>query len=291
VVESEYNGEQTPLIYDIWVIISCIIDLKNDWLQIYYNGEIFAEHAWTDTVEGTGGGTLNITAVDLFANEATSIYYDDIIIYAWSPPVFIDAGGPYSGYVNQDIAFTGYASGGVEPYTWEWDFGDGATASVQNPTHAYTIAGNYTATMTVTDAQSTTASDTATVTIFPHPPDTPTVTGPNKGKPGTTYKYTITGTDPDSDMVSAYIKWGDDTITNWTAYHDSGESFTVTHSWADKGTYSVQVKVKDEYGGESGWANLTIEIPINYSLSHPILNWLFERFPLAFPILRHLMGY
>ena len=170
VVESELNGEQAPIIYGEWVAFRCHIDLDYDWLQIYYDEILFAEHAYTDTYQGTGGGSINIAAVDLFANSATSIYYDDIEIGCWYPPIVIDAGGPYSGYVNQNITFTGFFSGGVEPYTWAWDFGDGATASVQNPTHAYSVAGNYTATMTVTDAESTTASDTASVTIFPLKP-------------------------------------------------------------------------------------------------------------------------
>jgi PKD repeat protein len=169
VVESELAGDQLPLITEQWVQIRCSINLDADWLQIYYNNVLLSEHAWTDTVQGTGGGSLNIAAVDLFANGATPVYYDDIGFWP-PPPIVIDAGGPYSGYVNQDILFTGFFSGGVDPYTWAWDFGDGTTASVQNPTHAYTVAGNYTATLTVTDAASNTASDTATVTIFPPPP-------------------------------------------------------------------------------------------------------------------------
>jgi len=170
VVESELNGEQAPIIYGEWVAFRCRIDLDSDWLQIYYDEILLAEHAYTDTYQGTGGGSLNIAAVDLFANSATSIYYDDIEIGSWYIPIVIDAGGPYSGYVNQNISFNGFASGGVEPYSWAWDFGDGATASVQNPIHAYSVAGNYTATMTVTDAESSTVSDTASVTIFPPPP-------------------------------------------------------------------------------------------------------------------------
>jgi len=170
IVESEFNGEQAPIIYAEWVAFRCRINLDSDWLQIYYDDVLLAEHAYTDTVQGTGGGSLNIAAVDLFANGATSVYYDDMMIGCWPNPITPDAGGPYSGYVNQNISFNGFVSGGIEPYTWEWDFGDGATASIQNPTHAYSVAGNYTAIMTVTDAESTTTSDTASVTIFPPPP-------------------------------------------------------------------------------------------------------------------------
>jgi len=70
-----------------------------------------------------------------------------------------DAGGDYEAAVNETIQFNGSAWGGVEPYTWYWDFGDGATATVQNPTHAYTQEGVYDVTLTVTDATNQTATD------------------------------------------------------------------------------------------------------------------------------------
>lgn len=70
-----------------------------------------------------------------------------------------DAGGDYTAEVNETIQFTGSAWGGVEPYTWYWDFGDGATATVQNPMHAYTQEGTYEVVLTVTDATNQTAMD------------------------------------------------------------------------------------------------------------------------------------
>ncbi len=168
-VGSEFNGETAPLIKGTWVEIKCTIDLDTDWLQIFYNGALLAEHAYTDTVQGTGGGALNIAAVDLFANTGSPIYYDDMMLGIGPhppPPIFVDAGGPYSGYANQIILFNGSASGGMGYYSWEWDFGDGATAYIQNPIHAYSIGGNYTAILTVTDVESPPVSDNASVTIY-----------------------------------------------------------------------------------------------------------------------------
>jgi hypothetical protein len=123
-----------------------------------------------------------------------------------------------------------------------------------------------------------------------NPPNPPTITGPTNGTTGSTYKYTITGTDPESDTISAYIMWGDGTITDWTTFHDSGVSFTLTHSWTAKGTYTVQVKVKDEHGAESGWATLKVTMPTSFELTNPFLHWFFEHFPNAFPVLRQLLG-
>jgi PKD repeat protein len=63
----------------------------------------------------------------------------------------------------EGIAFTDRSSGGVEPYTYDWDFGDGSNSTEQNPTHHYTDYGNYTVTLTVTDSASDVASKTETV--------------------------------------------------------------------------------------------------------------------------------
>lgn len=70
-----------------------------------------------------------------------------------------DAGGDYEAEVNVTIQFIGAAWGGVEPYTWSWDFGDGATSTEQSPQHAYTQEGEYEVILTVTDAINQIAMD------------------------------------------------------------------------------------------------------------------------------------
>jgi len=54
---------------------------------------------------------------------------------------------------------------GQPPYQYRWDFGDGESSTQLNPTHAYTKAGEYTYTFTITDQASDTASETGTITI------------------------------------------------------------------------------------------------------------------------------
>lgn len=59
-----------------------------------------------------------------------------------------------------EYAATSACSGLVEfddqsvffPSTWSWDFDDGTTSTEQNPSHQYTADGNYTVTLTVTNA-------------------------------------------------------------------------------------------------------------------------------------------
>ncbi|MFE9424030.1 collagenase [Kitasatospora sp. NPDC006697] len=48
---------------------------------------------------------------------------------------------------------------------WSWNFGDGATATTQNPSHTYATAGSYTVGLTVTDSNGKTATATRSVTV------------------------------------------------------------------------------------------------------------------------------
>jgi PKD repeat protein len=58
-------------------------------------------------------------------------------------------GGSY--YVGDPLQFGGSGTEGLDPnaLTWDWDFGDGGMATIQNPVHTYTAAGNYTVELVV----------------------------------------------------------------------------------------------------------------------------------------------
>ncbi len=53
--------------------------------------------------------------------------------------------------VNQEIKFTSQ-SGGQQPLTYFWDFGDGTTSTDANPVHRYTAPGSYQVILTVRNA-------------------------------------------------------------------------------------------------------------------------------------------
>ncbi|MGD8706530.1 MAG: PKD domain-containing protein, partial [Syntrophobacterales bacterium] len=46
------------------------------------------------------------------------------------------------------IQFQATATGGVPPYTFLWDFGDGNTSTVPSPSHMYMMPGSFTVTVT-----------------------------------------------------------------------------------------------------------------------------------------------
>jgi hypothetical protein len=124
-------------------------------------------------------------------------------------------------------------------------------------------------------------------------PEAPTITGETNGKAGVEYTYCIiNATDPDGDDIWANFSWGDGSYSGWIGPNTSGEDICASHAW-ERGNYAIKAKLKDEWGLESHWSDpLPITMPKNKSFifNFPLLNWLFERFPNAFPMLRYLLG-
>jgi PKD repeat protein len=66
---------------------------------------------------------------------------------------------------GQILSFTATGSGGQPPYTYAWDFGDGAKTTGSSATHSYSTSGNYTVTLTVTDYWGHKFTSTQAVTV------------------------------------------------------------------------------------------------------------------------------
>ena len=122
-----------------------------------------------------------------------------------------------------------------------------------------------------------------------NPPKTPGLTGPTEGKINVDYPYTFNLTDPDGDPLFYYMEFGDGAYTGWTGSYTSETHIIKNLSWSYERTYTLRVKARDLYCAESDWGTLTVTMPYSYSPRTPLLEWLFQRFPNAFPILRHLL--
>lgn len=65
--------------------------------------------------------------------------------------------------VNRDLSFTNLSNGGT---SWLWDFGDGNTSTLQNPTHSYAQDGSYWVCLSLSDScGSDTLCDSVTVLL------------------------------------------------------------------------------------------------------------------------------
>ncbi|MFH1100747.1 MAG: PKD domain-containing protein [Methanobacteriota archaeon] len=109
-----------------------------------------------ETYESMQATTVEMSLVSgMYIDEANDIPLQVEIIEA-----------SYEGKVGEDIAFDSDATGGALPYTWSWDFDDGAISTDQYSTeHVYSEAKNYTVTVTITDRNSETATASVPVTV------------------------------------------------------------------------------------------------------------------------------
>jgi hypothetical protein len=87
-----------------------------------------------------------------------------------------------------------------------------------------------------------------------NPPENLTISGPNSGRAGVSYTYTLNSIDPEDDDIKYIIDWGDGNIEN-TSFVKSGIEVTASHTWEERGTYKILVKGVDEFGAESGFSN------------------------------------
>jgi len=73
VIGDDYDeNASAQIIYDQWIELKLVIDLDNDHLDQYYNGQLFSSRAWVYS------GSAKIRTIDLYGNGASSVYYDDI---------------------------------------------------------------------------------------------------------------------------------------------------------------------------------------------------------------------
>src|SRR5918995_3950253 len=79
------------------------------------------------------------------------------------------------GVAPATFEFQANLTGGTEPYTYVWDFDDDSEESdEQNVVHTFEEAGTYNVTLTVTDSEDQTASDSIEITVDEAAPPPPT---------------------------------------------------------------------------------------------------------------------
>jgi len=120
------------------------------------------------------------------------------------------------------------------------------------------------------------------------PSDIPVINGQTNGKAGTEYDYTFSATDPDNDDVYYCIDWGDETDLVYIGPYPSGETVTVSHTWAKQGDYIIKSKSYDSTFAESDWGTLEITMPRNRAVNNPFFKFL-EQHPILYQLLQRFL--
>ncbi|HEU4724399.1 MAG TPA: PKD domain-containing protein [Candidatus Eisenbacteria bacterium] len=162
------------------------------------------------------------------------------------------AGGTYHGVVGQEIQFNGGAS--VDPdgdgLTYQWAFDDGGSGYGKIVMHAFTTAGNHTATLTVSSPSGTDV-DVAQVIVGELAYPIADAGGPYRGETGVPVQFNGSrSSDPDGDPLSYEWDFGN-------GEHGSG---ALPHQiYNAPGVYDVTLVVSDGEHGAADATTATIE--------------------------------
>jgi len=189
-----------------------------------------------DPNDNIGLSTFPMTTAD---QAALGDPLEDFWVQGATPLSAHAAGSPTTGNAPLTVSFTGSATGGTAPYTYSWNFGDGTTSTAQNPSHTYSGAGTYTATLTVKDsaspANTATSQVTTTVSAVGNPLSASASALPTSGQVPLTVNFTGTATGG-TPPYSYSWNFGDGTTS--TAQNPS-------HTYSSAGTYTATLTVTD----------------------------------------------
>ncbi|GAB4295057.1 MAG: hypothetical protein Kow0068_19820 [Marinilabiliales bacterium] len=195
------------------------------------NSDVYSELPLGDYYRPIKAGTYTVIVsapgyqTQTFSNVTVTDYNATILNVSLVPDVPVaDFSASETTSCNGQIDFT-CLTGGVD--TWLWDFGDGNTSTLENPTHTYTSNGTYTVTLTVSNcngANSDTEIKTNYITI--NAPAVPTVTdGSNCGPGSVSLSANASGTiewydaSTGGNLVNTGTNYTTPSLTNTTTYY------------------------------------------------------------------------
>jgi PKD repeat protein len=157
-----------------------------------------------------------------------------------------------TGITNFSFTSTGSADSDGTIASYDWDFGDGSShAATASASHIYSVAGTFTATLTVTDNNGATGTATKSVTVVDNvfPTTAPTV-DVSTGTTATNFHFDAHGADSDGTVASYFWAFGDGTFAS---------TATPTKKYTTPGTYNATVTVTDNDGAQTS-ASVTVTV-------------------------------
>ena len=125
-------------------------ELIQEWVWDYGEGDSTQVAVDERDLRGRLRPTGNVAGIQgTEANSPTMVAAQVFLVVEYGESVADFTANVTAGPAPLTVQFTGTSTG--NPTAWSWDFGDGSTSAVQNPTHTYTAAGNYTVSLSVGD--------------------------------------------------------------------------------------------------------------------------------------------
>ncbi|WP_305891097.1 PGF-pre-PGF domain-containing protein [Methanolobus chelungpuianus] len=166
------------------------VGIVDSWFWNFDDGNTSTDQNPTHIYMDVGTYDVSLTATNIAgSNISTQLSYITVAI----APVANFTASATSGTAPFAVTFTDNSTN--TPTLWAWNFGDGATSSVQNPSHTYTSAGTYTVSLNALNAGGYNIS-TQTVYI--------TVAPGSSGSSGSSTRVSVSPGQPPESVTSTY---------------------------------------------------------------------------------------
>jgi PKD repeat protein len=175
-------------------------------------------------------------------------------VFVNTPPVARIVADRTEALTLEDFRFTSSSTDLDGPLaSFSWDFGDGNRSYASSAVHDFSDEGNYTVTLTVTDADGAASSASANVTVLDRPPAAGfTVFPGTDGNATTDFRFNASAsTDADGSIRDF-----------WWDFGDGGKAAGVeaSHRYGRPGVYGVRLMVTDDDGSTAERVvNITVE--------------------------------
>jgi PKD repeat protein len=154
--------------------------------------------------------------------------------------------------------------------SWYWDFGDGTASTSKNPVHKFTLKGNHTVALTVTDNNTATSSIVHVVVVHNLPPVANFSFSPANPVVNVDVQFTDTSTDPENLTFSSW-HWDFGDGTNSTLQNPA-------HRFATRRSYNVTLTIADDENATSSIVHVVVvhNLPpvanFSFSPANPVVN-------------------
>jgi len=173
---------------------------------------------------------------------------DNYITVNYPAPVASFTGTPTTGISPLQVAFTSTSTGTITSY--EWDFGDGATSTAENPSHTYNVPGTYTVTLKVTGpGGENTKIENNYITV---------------NHPAPVASFTATATNGRAPLKVQFNNHTTGTITSYEWDFGDGTKSTAenpSHTYTKAGTYTVKLTATGPGGTSTKTRTITVKLP------------------------------
>ncbi|MFO7792606.1 MAG: PKD domain-containing protein [Candidatus Saliniplasma sp.] len=141
---------------------------------------------------------------------------------------------------------------------WSWDFGDGESSDILEPTHTYEEAGEYEIALTIEDNKGTRNSTQSIIKVESSDPIADFSFDPEKPLEGGEVRFSDNSTERPDEIVSWSWEFDDGAVS---------EEQDPTHVFQEPGEYIVELTVTDE-NGDSNTTTKTVVVE-----KKPFLQW------------------